>query len=118
MRTVRRGGVRPPPLPFAVVTALLCAVLAAATGTRPELAVWLLLAPVGVLLAAVDLAVHRLPDPLTLPLAAAALALLGAAALLPEHAGTGRRPCSARSPSAAPTWCCTSSTPPGWPSAT
>ncbi|MEU3549195.1 A24 family peptidase [Streptomyces longwoodensis] len=83
------GGVAygPRPLPFAVVTALLCAVLAAATGTRPELAVWLLLAPVGVLLAAVDLAVHRLPDPLTLPLAAAAPALLGAAALLPEHAG-------------------------------
>ncbi|GHD49222.1 prepilin peptidase [Streptomyces galbus] len=77
----------PRPLPFAVVTALLCAVLAAATGTRPELAVWLLLAPVGVLLAAVDLAVQRLPDPLTLPFPVVALALLGAAAVLPEHAG-------------------------------
>ncbi|WP_436955671.1 prepilin peptidase [Streptomyces sp. SudanB182_2057] len=72
---------------LATVTALVCAVLAAATGTRPELGVWLLLAPVGVLLAAVDLRVRRLPDPLTLPLAAAALALLGVTALLPEHTG-------------------------------
>ncbi|MFF1275215.1 prepilin peptidase [Streptomyces marokkonensis] len=71
----------------AVVTALVCAALAAATGTRPELAVWLLLAPVGVLLAVVDFRVQRLPDPLTLPFAGAALALLGPAALVPEHAG-------------------------------
>ncbi|MFJ5557549.1 prepilin peptidase [Streptomyces sp. NPDC093250] len=70
-----------------VVTALVCAALAAATGTRPELAVWLLLAPVGVLLAVVDFRVQRLPDPLTLPFAAAALVLLGLTALLPEHAG-------------------------------
>ncbi|MFF3498468.1 prepilin peptidase [Streptomyces sp. NPDC003247] len=72
---------------LAVVTALVCGLAAVATGLRPELAVWLLLAPVGVLLAVVDLRVRRLPDPLTLPLAAAALALLGVAALLPEHAG-------------------------------
>ncbi|MFJ5776557.1 prepilin peptidase [Streptomyces sp. NPDC093094] len=71
----------------AAVTAPVCAALAAATGARPELVVWLLLAPVCVLLAAVDLRVQRLPDPLTLPLAAAALALLGLAALLPGHAG-------------------------------
>ncbi|MFR9795402.1 prepilin peptidase [Streptomyces sp. MS06] len=69
------------------VTGLVCAALAAATGARPELAVWLLLAPVGVLLAVVDLRVRRLPDPLTLPLAAAALGLLGVAALLPGHSG-------------------------------
>ncbi|MGW3442838.1 prepilin peptidase [Streptomyces sp. NPDC001076] len=73
--------------PLALATALVCTALALATGTRPELAVWLLLAPVGVLLAAVDFRVQRLPDPLTLPFAAAALALLGVAALLPEHAG-------------------------------
>ncbi|MEU6480694.1 A24 family peptidase [Streptomyces sp. NPDC047017] len=68
-------------------TALVCAALAAATGPRPELAAWLLLAPVGVLLAVVDLRVRRLPDVLTLPFAGAALLLLGAAALLPGHAG-------------------------------
>ncbi|RDD86312.1 A24 family peptidase [Streptomyces parvulus] len=72
---------------LALVTALVCAALAAATGTRPELAVWLLLAPPGVLLAVVDLRVRRLPDPLTLPLAGAAVALLGLTALVPEHAG-------------------------------
>lgn len=77
----------PGALRLPTATALVCAALAAATGTRPELAVWLLLAPAGVLLVAVDLRVRRLPDPLTLPLAAAALVLLGAAALLPEHAG-------------------------------
>ncbi|CAL9456699.1 hypothetical protein SUDANB6_02553 [Streptomyces sp. enrichment culture] len=78
-------GPRAPAL--AAATLLVCAVLAAATGTRPELAVWLLLAPVGVLLAVVDLRVRRLPDPLTLPFAAAALVLLGPVALVPEHAG-------------------------------
>ncbi|WP_443064273.1 prepilin peptidase [Streptomyces sp. NBC_00525] len=71
-----------------VVTALACAALAATTGTRPELAVWLLLAPVAVLLASIDHRVHRLPDGLTLPAAAAAVLLLGLAALLPEHAGS------------------------------
>ncbi|MGC5346286.1 prepilin peptidase [Streptomyces sp. DT171] len=71
-----------------VVTALVCAALAAATGARPELAVWLLLTPVAVLLAAVDHRVHRLPDRLTLPLAALAAVLLGGAALLPGHGGS------------------------------
>ncbi|WP_405806381.1 prepilin peptidase [Streptomyces sp. NBC_00210] len=71
-----------------LVTAVSCAVLAAATGPRPELAVWLLLTPFAVLLAVVDRTVHRLPDQLTLPLAAAAAALLGLAALLPGAAGS------------------------------
>ncbi|MEU8585656.1 A24 family peptidase [Streptomyces sp. NPDC048664] len=69
------------------VTALVCAALALATGARPELVVWLLLAPAGVLLALVDFRVQRLPDVLTLPVAALALVLLGAAAVLPRHAG-------------------------------
>ncbi|MFE7269323.1 prepilin peptidase [Streptomyces sp. NPDC057623] len=72
---------------LAAATALVCAALAAATDTRPELAVWLLLAPVGVLLTVVDFRVRRLPDPLTLTLAVAAPALLGLVALVPEHAG-------------------------------
>lgn len=72
---------------FATATLVVCAALAAVTGPRPELAVWLLLAPAGVLLAAVDLRVRRLPDLLTLPLAGAALVLLGVTALVPEHAG-------------------------------
>jgi leader peptidase (prepilin peptidase)/N-methyltransferase len=68
--------------------AVVCAVLAAATGARPELVVWLVLAPVGVLLAVVDFAAHRLPDALTLPLAAAALVLLGGAAVMPGAGGS------------------------------
>ncbi|MEU6070367.1 A24 family peptidase [Streptomyces sp. NPDC047082] len=77
----------PSTLLLSATTALVCTALAAATGTRPELGVWLLLAPFGVLLAVVDFRVQRLPDALTLPLAGVALALLGLVALLPEHAG-------------------------------
>jgi leader peptidase (prepilin peptidase)/N-methyltransferase len=91
---VTEAAVQPPPSAYgprtplvSLATALLCAVLALATDTRPELAVWLLLTPVGVLLALVDLRVRRLPDVLTLPLAGAALGLLGVVALVPEHTG-------------------------------
>ncbi|MER5274711.1 A24 family peptidase [Streptomyces sp. NPDC002809] len=84
----RRSGARyAPHIVAPVVTALGCAALAATTGARPELAVWLLLTPVGVLLATIDRRVHRLPDRLTLPAAAVAAVLLGLAALLPEHGG-------------------------------
>ncbi|MEV7195351.1 A24 family peptidase [Streptomyces sp. NPDC093510] len=82
------GGYGPRTSGTATTTALVCAALAATTGARPELGVWLLLAPVGVLLALVDFTVHRLPDVLTLPLAGASLALLGAATLLPEQGGS------------------------------
>ncbi|MGW4175271.1 prepilin peptidase [Streptomyces rubiginosohelvolus] len=89
-----RATVTPTPPAYApttlapLVTVLACVALAAATGARPELVGWLALAPVAVLLAVVDRRVHRLPDPLTLPLAAAAVLLLGGAALLPGHAGS------------------------------
>lgn len=85
---VLRGARYAPSVPVVLVTALVCGALAAATGPRPELAVWLLLAPFAVLLALVDRNVHRLPDPLTLPLAAASAALLGIAALLPDAGGS------------------------------
>lgn len=68
-----------------------CAALAALVGARPELVVWLLLVPLGVLLAHIDLAVFRLPDVLTLPAMACTAALLGAAALLPGHEGSWPR---------------------------
>ncbi|MEV7418574.1 A24 family peptidase [Streptomyces sp. NPDC089919] len=80
----------PGPRRTAVLTAVVCALLAGAAGAVPEAAVWALLAPCAVLLALVDRAVHRLPDVLTLPLGAAAVALLGAAALLPGAAGSWR----------------------------
>nr|WP_202450121.1 A24 family peptidase [Streptomyces sp. SID4917] len=77
-----------PSILIPLLTALVCAALAAATGPRPELAVWLLFTPFAVLLALVDRHVHRLPDQLTLPLAAAAAVLLGVAALLPGAGGS------------------------------
>lgn len=82
------GRYGPRTVPVALVTAAACAVIAVATGPRPELAVWLLLTPVAVVLALVDRAVHRLPDVLTLPLAVATAVLLGLADLLPGNAGS------------------------------
>lgn len=78
----------PSTLSAASVTAVVCALLAAAIGSSPELVVWLLLAPAAVLLATVDLAAHRLPDVLTLTLAAATLLLLGGAEVLPGSGGS------------------------------
>ncbi|MFE2888301.1 hypothetical protein [Streptomyces sp. NPDC059272] len=60
----------------ALLVVLVCVALAAATGTRPELAVWLLLAPAVVAAPAAGL-----------PLAGAALVLLGLLTLVPEHTG-------------------------------
>ncbi|MER6312824.1 A24 family peptidase [Streptomyces sp. NPDC001581] len=97
-----RGSDTPPPAaaaphvygrraaPLAVLVGALCAGLGAAVGVRPEVLVYVGLAPVVVLLALVDRAVHRLPDVLTLPLAAGAAALLGVAALLPRAGGDWR----------------------------
>ncbi|MEV8534495.1 A24 family peptidase [Streptomyces sp. NPDC051211] len=78
----------PHPGPVAAVCAAVCAAVGAAVGARPEAAVLVGLAPVLVLLALVDLAVHRLPDVLTLPLAAAVAAGLGAVAPLPGAGGS------------------------------
>lgn len=75
----------------ALIGGLVCGVVARAVGPRPELVVWLLLVPVGLLLARIDLAVRRLPDVLTLPAALGTAALLGGAALLPGHAGSWPR---------------------------
>ncbi|QLE73719.1 prepilin peptidase [Streptomyces rectiverticillatus] len=71
-----------------LICALVCAALAAAAGPRPELVVWLLLTPFAAVLAVVDATVHRLPDILTLPLAGAAVVLLGAASLASGHGGS------------------------------
>ncbi|MFE1414250.1 prepilin peptidase [Streptomyces sp. NPDC058746] len=76
--------------PLAALTGAVCAGIAGAVGVRPEAGVYVGLAPLFVLLALVDRAVHRLPDVLTLPLAAAAAAGLAAAALLPRAGGDWR----------------------------
>ncbi|MFJ9849556.1 prepilin peptidase [Streptomyces sp. NPDC101150] len=81
----------PGALPSAGGTALVCAALAAATGARPELAVWLAMAPVAVLLVAVDRQVRRLPDVLTLPLAVVAAGALGLVGAMTGETGAWRR---------------------------
>ncbi|MFI9047621.1 prepilin peptidase [Streptomyces sp. NPDC053427] len=85
------GAYGPGAVRTATVTALVCTALAAATGARPELAVWLVMAPVGVVLAAVDWRVLRLPDVLTLPLAGAAAAALGLVGGLTGESGAWPR---------------------------
>lgn len=98
-------------------TALICATLAAATGPRPELVVWLLAAPVAVLLALVDYRVHRLPDVLTLPSPQPPSPSSASPPRSPPTPAPGSPPCSADSPSGPRTWCCISSTRPAWASA-
>lgn len=69
----------------AVIAAILLGLRA---GARPDLPAVLYLAVLGVLLAAIDLALLRLPDPLTLPSYPAAALLLAAAVPFTEHGGT------------------------------
>ncbi|MFI0712125.1 prepilin peptidase [Streptomyces inhibens] len=85
------GAYGPGALPTAAVTALVCAALAAATGPRPELAVWLAMAPVAVLMAAVDWRARRLPDELTLPLAVVGAGALGLVGWFTGDTGAWRR---------------------------
>ncbi|MCH6162753.1 prepilin peptidase [Streptomyces marispadix] len=73
---------------FVSVCASVCAVLALSVGVRPELGVWLIATPLALLLASVDARTRRLPDVLTLPLAATTAALLGLAALVPGTGGS------------------------------
>ncbi|MEV6944074.1 A24 family peptidase [Streptomyces sp. NPDC051172] len=82
------GPYGPSSVAVSTTTALACTALAAAAGRHPETAVWVLLTPVAVLLTLVDHRVHRLPDVLTLPLAATTAALLGIAAALPSATGS------------------------------
>lgn len=85
-----RGGFAPA-AGAVLATILVCLALGAGVGARTELAVWLLLAPFTVLLCLVDRAVHRLPDVLTLPLAAGTAAALGVAALAGGAGGSWTR---------------------------
>nr|WP_153427355.1 A24 family peptidase [Streptomyces alkaliphilus] len=86
-------GIRPGPRPvFPALVGAGCAVLlAAACGPAPETVLWLFMVPGAMVLAAVDIAVLRLPDVLTLPLAALAVLGTGVAALLPGAQGSWPR---------------------------
>ncbi len=112
------AGHGPSPYPYALGTALVCALLAAATGPRPELFVWLLLAPPGVLLFHTDLRVQRLPDPLTLTTAPSPPRSSASRRCTPNTREAGRAPCSARWPSRAASRSSSSSAPRASASAT
>ncbi|GAA1561483.1 hypothetical protein GCM10009678_50440 [Actinomadura kijaniata] len=73
------GPIRERPVPVAVGAVVVAALLVWRMGARPELAAFAYLAVVGAALAAVDVRLHRLPDPLTLPSYPVMLVLLGAA---------------------------------------
>jgi leader peptidase (prepilin peptidase) / N-methyltransferase len=82
-----RTRVGPPPLAVEAVTALVLAVLAARAVSAWELAALAWLALFAVPLACIDLAVHRLPDPLTATAFAGTFALLAVAALAAGQPG-------------------------------
>ena len=74
-----------------LTTATLFAVLALRFGLDPVLPAYLYLAAVGVALALIDVATHRLPDVLTLPAYPAVAALQALATLLGSPSGSLRR---------------------------
>ncbi|REE99662.1 prepilin peptidase [Thermomonospora umbrina] len=75
------------PLPVTIAAAAVVALLAWRIGPRPDLAAFVLLGVVAVLLAVIDAELKRLPDPLTLPSYPAGVALLGLAAPFTEDGG-------------------------------
>lgn len=76
------------PIAVPVTCAVVLAVVVWRIGVHPELAAYGYLAVVGTILAFVDVALHRLPDSLTLPSYAAGAALLGLAAPFTDGGGT------------------------------
>jgi leader peptidase (prepilin peptidase) / N-methyltransferase len=82
-----RTRIGPPPLAVEAGTALVLAVLAARAASGWELAALAWLALLAVPLALIDVAVHRLPDPLTAAAFAGTFMLLAAAALAAGQPG-------------------------------
>jgi leader peptidase (prepilin peptidase)/N-methyltransferase len=76
------------PVPVVLATVAVLAALSWRIGLRPDLPAFGYLAVVGVLLTFVDVALKRLPDPLTLPSYLVGAALLGLAAPFTDHGGT------------------------------
>jgi leader peptidase (prepilin peptidase)/N-methyltransferase len=72
----------------AAVTAATLALICWRVGLAADLPAYLYLAAVGVALAFIDIAIRRLPDPLTLPSYAIGAALLGAAAPFTDDGGS------------------------------
>jgi leader peptidase (prepilin peptidase)/N-methyltransferase len=72
----------------ALVTVAVLGLVGWRIGPRPELLAFGYLCVVGVVLSFIDVALHRLPDPLTLPSYAVGAALLGVAAPFTANGGT------------------------------
>jgi leader peptidase (prepilin peptidase) / N-methyltransferase len=75
------GGSLGAPLALELTTAAVLALLLGRFGGQPDMAAFGFLGALGVALAAIDVAVQRLPDPLTLPAYPILIALLAAAAI-------------------------------------
>jgi len=82
------GGRLATPLAMELATAAVLAVLLGRFAGRPDVAAFAFLGVLGVVLAAIDLAVRRLPDRLTLPAYPVAVALLAAAAVAGHEPGS------------------------------
>lgn len=76
-----------PPAVFELATAAVLALLCARFAGRPGVLAFSFLGALGVALSAIDIAVHRLPDRLTLPAYPAMIVLLGAAAATGHDGG-------------------------------
>lgn len=76
-----------PPAVFELATATVLALVCGTFAGQPGLLAFALLGVLGVALSAIDIAVNRLPDRLTLPAYPAMIALLGAAAVIGHDGG-------------------------------
>lgn len=76
-----------PPLALELTTAVVLALLLGHFGGQPEVVAFGFLGVLGVTLAAIDISVQRLPDPLTLPAYPILIILLAAAAVVGHDAG-------------------------------
>lgn len=86
MRCRECGGMFGPPVVFELVTAVVLALLCGRFGGSAVVAAFAVLGVLGVALSAIDIAVQRLPDRLTLPAYPVVIALLGIAAVA-GHSG-------------------------------
>lgn len=75
------------PVALAIITAAVLAALLGRFGGQPDVVAFGFLGVVGVALAAIDIAVQRLPDRLTLPAIPVLIALLAVAALIGHNGG-------------------------------